>query len=87
VFSIVESTTALVSGGRRTQMNVPAIIAIIVGILVLVHAFTARKFDTSGEGVIPPDEQRYVPATLPMRVAEAATALAAIAFGVWQLIR
>ena len=67
--------------------TVGAAFAIVSGLLGLAYALTAPMFDTSTEGVLPRDDQRYVPATFAMRIAVGVCAATMIIFGVWLLLK
>jgi hypothetical protein len=72
-------------------MNIGKIIgacfAIFFGAYYVYKAFTARQFENIGEGLNPPEEQRYVNATWPMRIAVGTFALAFMLLGIWVLVR
>jgi hypothetical protein len=62
------------------------IFALVFGILGLYKAFTATQFENIGEHN-PPEEDRYVPATLPMRIGVGILSFGLAASGGFWLIK
>jgi hypothetical protein len=64
-----------------------ACFAIIFGAFYVYKAFTAERFENIGEGLNPPEEERYVRASLPMRIGVGVFALAFMLLGIWALFK
>jgi hypothetical protein len=62
------------------------ILAIVFGIFWVYKAFTATQFENIGEHN-PPEEDRFVPATLPMRIGVGILAFGLAASGGYCLIK
>lgn len=66
---------------------VAPLLMIAIGMRALYHAFTASHFENIGEGIIPPEQRRLVPATRASRIVLGVMSTLVIGWGMYALLR
>jgi hypothetical protein len=71
----------------KIPRTVGASFAIVFGAYQVYKAFTAERFENIGDGMNPPEDERYVYPTIAMKTVMGILALAFMLLGIWVLLK